>query len=73
MLVEHYFGFSTNNVWSSPQSYCDHEEYERIGLADKGSAVVNWDRVDYIKEAKKQLNDKKLNKNINFKIKIYQN
>ena len=29
-----------------------------IKLADKGSAVVIWDRNDYLKEAKKQLSDK---------------
>ena len=29
-----------------------------INEADKGSAVVAWDRDDYLKEAKKQLNDK---------------
>ena len=29
--------------------------------ADKGSAVVVWDREDYIKEADKKLGDKKVN------------
>ena len=38
-----------------------------IKKADKGSAVVVWDRVDYIKEAQKQLKDENVYKKVNFK------
>ena len=46
------------------------ESYNRsivIKNADKGSAVVVWGRVDYIKEVQKQLKDENLYKKINFK------
>ena len=36
-----------------------------IKKADKGYAVVAWDRVDYIKEAQKQLNDENVYKKVN--------
>ena len=35
-----------------------------IKSADKGSAVVVWDREDYIKEAEKQLGDKEVNEEV---------
>ena len=35
--------------------------------ADKGSSIVIWDRVDYLKEANKQLNDKNVYKEVEFK------
>ena len=38
-----------------------------IKKANKGSAVVVWDRVDYIKEAQKLLKDKNKYKKLNFK------
>ena len=33
--------------------------------ADKGSAVVSWDRDDYIQEAEKQLDDKEIYEKVN--------
>ena len=41
-----------------------------IKKADKGSAVVLWDRNDYIKEAEKQLGDKSVYQKVNFKEKL---
>ena len=38
-----------------------------IKQADKGSCVVVWCRDDYIKEANKQLEDKTVYKDMNFK------
>ena len=38
--------------------------------ADKGSCVVVWCRDDHIKEANKQLEDKTIYKDINFKVTI---
>ena len=38
-----------------------------IKKTDKESCVVIWDRSDYIMEAEKQLNDKAVYKNVNFK------
>ena len=35
--------------------------------ADKGSVVVVWDRVDYIKVAQKQLRDENVCKRLNFR------
>ena len=35
-----------------------------IKKADKGSAVLVWDREDYLKEAKNQLNDKNVYKEL---------
>ena len=35
-----------------------------IKPADKGSAVVVWDRTDYLKEAERQLNDEKTHEEI---------
>ena len=39
---------------------------------DKGSCVVVWDREDYIAEAEKQLSDKNVYRDVNFKRKILQ-
>ena len=41
-----------------------------IKKADKGSAVVLWDRNDYIKEAEKRLGDKSVYQKVNFKEKL---
>ena len=43
-----------------------------IKKADKGSCVVVWDREDYISEAEKQLSDKNVYRDVNFKSKILQ-
>ena len=40
--------------------------------ADKGSHVVVWDLEDYIAEAEKQLSDKNVYRDVNFKSKILQ-
>ena len=41
-----------------------------VKKADRGSAVVVWERNDYIKEAKKQLGDKSMYQQVNFKEKV---
>ena len=41
-----------------------------IKKVDKGSAVVFWERNDYIKEAEKQLGDKSVYQKVNFKEKL---
>ena len=38
-----------------------------IKKADKGSCIVVWDRADYLREAEKQLSDKKVYKEVQFK------
>ena len=38
--------------------------------ADKGSSIVIWDRVDYLKEANKQLSEKNVYKEVEFKEKM---
>ena len=43
-----------------------------IKKAYKGSCVVGWDREDCIAEAEKQLSDKNVYRDVNFKIKILQ-
>ena len=40
--------------------------------ADKGSCVVLWDREDYIAETGKQLSDKSVYRDVNFKSKTLQ-
>ena len=41
-----------------------------IKKADKGSSIVTWDRVDYLKEANKQLSEKNVYKEVEFKEKM---
>ena len=41
-----------------------------IKNADKGSCVVVWDRLDYLSEAEKQLDDKKIYNEVSFNDKI---
>ena len=41
-----------------------------VKKADRGSAAVVWERNDYIKEAKKQLGDKSMYQQVNFKEKV---
>ena len=43
-----------------------------IKKTDKGLCVVVWDRSDYIAEAEKQLNNKRVYKKVTFKEKILQ-
>ena len=60
-----YSNLSTDE-WKAIRSIEDDRSIV-IEKADKGSAVVVWDRVDYIKEAQKQLKDKNVYKKVNFK------
>ena len=41
-----------------------------IKKADKASSVEVWDRIDYMKDAKKQLSDENVFKTVEFKEKI---
>ena len=56
----------SNDEWKAIRSLADDRSIV-IKKADKGSAVVVWDRVDYIKEAQKQLKDENVYKKVNFK------
>ena len=46
--------------------FFEYEHFKLVNLkeADKGSAVVVWDREDYLMEAKNQLNDKNVYKEL---------
>ena len=56
----------SSDEWKAIRSLADDRSI--VGKkADKGSVVVVWDRVDYIKEAQKQLKDENIYKKINFK------
>ena len=44
-----------------------------IKKADKGSFIVVWDRADYLREAEKQLSDKKLYQEVQFKKQMLSN
>ena len=44
-----------------------------IKKADKGSCIVVWDRADYLREAEKQLSDKKVYQEVPFKKQILSN
>ena len=41
-----------------------------IKETDKGSAIVVWDRDDYLREAKNQLNDKNVYKDLNGNVEV---
>ena len=56
----------SSDEWKAKISLADDRSIV-IKKADKGSAVVVWDRVDYIKEAQKQLKDENVYKKVNFK------
>ena len=56
----------SSDEWKAIRSLADDRSIV-IKKADKGSAVVVWDRVDYIKEAQKQLKDENVYKKVNFK------
>ena len=55
--------------WRAIRSLADDRNIV-IKEADKGSAVVVWDRNDYVKEAEKQLKDTKVYKQVDFKEKL---
>ena len=60
-----YFNLSSDE-WKAIRSLADDRSIV-IKKADKVSAVVVWDRVDYIKVAQKQLKDESVHKKVNFK------
>ena len=56
----------SSDEWKAIRSLADDRSIV-IKKADKGSAAVVWDRVDYIKEAQKQLKGENVYKKVNFK------
>ena len=79
-LEKEIFNGLPNDFISVPSNMSKEEREALRGLADdrsivikqanKGSCVVVWCRDDYIKEANKQLEDKTVYKDINFKVTI---
>ena len=63
-----YSNFSTVE-WKAKRSLADDRSIV-IKKADKSSAVVFWERNDYIKKAEKQLGDKRVYQKVNFKGKL---
>ena len=63
-----YSNLSTEE-WKAIRSLADDRNIV-IKKVDKGSAVVFWERNDYIKEAEKQLADKSVYQKVNFKTKF---
>ena len=59
----------TKEEWQAVRSLADDRSIV-IKKADKGSSIVIWDRVDYLKEANKQLSDKNVYKEVEFKEKM---
>ena len=59
----------TTEKWKAIQSLADDRNIV-IKKADKGSAIVVWDRNHYVKEAEKQLKDTKVYKQVDFKEKL---
>ena len=59
----------TSEEWRAILSLADDRDIV-IKKTDKGSAVVVWDRNDYVKEAEKQLKDTKVYKQVDFKEKL---
>ena len=63
-----YSNLSTEE-WKAIRSLADDRNIV-IKKVDKDSAVVFWERNDYIKEAEKQLADKSVYQKVNFKTKF---
>ena len=63
-----YSNLSTDE-WKAIRSLTDDRSIV-IKKADKGSAVVVWERNDYIKEAERQLGDRSMYQKVNFKEKF---
>ena len=59
----------TKEEWQAVRSLAD-DRSTAIKKADKGSFIVIWDRLDYLKEANKQLSDKNVYKEVEFKEKM---
>ena len=55
--------------WRALRSLADDRSIV-IKKADKASSVEVWDRIDYMKDAKKQLSDENVLKTVEFKEKI---
>ena len=55
--------------WRALRSLADDRSIV-IKKADKASSVEVWDRIDYMKDAKKQLSDENVYKTVEFKEKI---
>ena len=55
--------------WGAIRSLADDRSIV-IKKADKGSAVVVWDRDDYVKEAQKQVGDGNIYRKVNYKEKL---
>ena len=56
----------SSDEWKAIRSLADDRNIV-IKRADKGSAVVVWGKVDYIKKAQKQLKDENVYRKVNFK------
>ena len=59
----------SSEEWGAIRSLADDRRIVKKE-ADKGSAVVVWDRDDYVKEAQKQLGDGDICRNVNYKEKL---
>ena len=59
----------TKEEWQAIWSLADDRSII-IKKSDKGSSTVKWDRVDHLKEANKQLSDKNVYKEVEFKEKM---
>ena len=57
----------SSDEWMAMRFLVDNSRWVVVKRAGKGSAVVVWDRVDYIKEAQKQLNIENVYKKVTFK------
>ena len=58
--------FRPKSSWLPPKGDASLEIFLSQLEKDKGSSVVVWDRVDYILEAEKHLNDKRVYKKVKF-------
>ena len=60
MVIETPLNYSnlTKEEWQAIWYLADDRSIV-VKKADKGSSIVIWDRVDYLKEANKRLSDKK--------------
>ena len=56
----------SSEEWEAIRSFADDRSIV-IKKADKGSAVVVWDRDDYVKEAQKQLGDGNAYRKVNYR------
>ena len=59
----------SSEEWGAIRSLADDRRIVKKE-GDKGSAVVVWDRDDYVKEAQKQLGDGDICRNVNYKEKL---